>query len=774
MAKSNARSSSSSDRRPNPTRKHPPSTSSKAPPVEALTTEGMKLGVDVEKEAWRYLCRWYKSGLDKTVKEIIRAQSSGSSHQLVQRYIRFLLARGGGASFTPPRDVWLVWQSHMLRPGKYAYHCLKLTGKVISHAFEHDLPGGGEGDDDDANRKLDNAECRSIAEGLQKVITDELMGILATEALAKDWAFFDDLLTNFDKCGITNIRGHVTSDVAKDCPDIGWLMEGLHELYLKYLQLTHKYGSDVTPTLEIDWLWHTHLLHPTSYADDCQKMFKTNIGHRPFTADDAGSIPAKHALSTSLWTKHCGNSPAELITQLIRKHNKRETAVPKRDEVAQLDAMGFHDRGTSLQALEATDFDVNGAANLLIEWQKEGRTPPTRRGKAKGALRGTSTGSGHKGAGGSVKAPPIGEVGVTRSEYERRRDYVDWVAAHSSPVLEMTTFLKCQKSAARMLNEGSGEPVQGLMSLPVDVMYRTLRRDEWQVGGTIAYCGCECPECRQLLVREEIPGGLALACGCEGSVCQCGRKVDRQRREMPGPDHRGKLMWWCGTCGCAKCGKLPSTCKCDEDRCCRCCSCFLPKAVVRTQDGLRIPFSSLKEGEFIATGQSPSSPPISGSFGCQAAYRRVTKVWKCPVPGGRVDSYWRGPSGGGVTTGHPVWDQEQWRRPEELVADGLWRVETQPVDFVYTIELEGHEDTVEVGGVVCAALGAYCGPSFGWNIFTRKTQRCDKSDCLLCDQVVLLKQASVDFAHIGEDALAVRYPPVVMKVGRRQCSWMAK
>eukprot|EP00386_Alphamonas_edax_P007221 GDKI01023974.1.p1 GENE.GDKI01023974.1~~GDKI01023974.1.p1 ORF type:complete len:196 (-),score=64.29 GDKI01023974.1:22-609(-) len=129
-----------------------------------------------------------------------------------------------------------------------------------------------------------------------------------------------------------------------------------------------------------------------------------------------------------------------------------------------------------------------------------------------------------------------------------------------------------------------------------------------------------------------------------------------------------------------------------------------------------------------------------------APHRTVSRVWRCPV-GNTIAVYdltphTLGGEGSGrssstptstaageeerqrclLTEGHPVWDakQNRWRRAEELASS----VSYERHEYVYTLELDGHEDTVEVGGVVCAALGVYCGPDFGWNLFTRKTMAC--------------------------------------------------
>ena len=80
----------------------------------------------------------------------------------------------------------------------------------------------------------------------------------------------------------------------------------------------------------------------------------------------------------------------------------------------------------------------------------------------------------------------------------------------------------------------------------------------------------------------------------------------------------------------------------------------------------------------------------------------------------------------------------------------------------YTLELEGHVDTVLVGAqreasVVCAALGVYCGESFGWNIFTRKTKPCQKWPA--CDKCHVAVMPALDFTNVTSDMLKQLYKP---------------
>ena len=130
-------------------------------------------------------------------------------------------------------------------------------------------------------------------------------------------------------------------------------------------------------------------------------------------------------------------------------------------------------------------------------------------------------------------------------------------------------------------------------------------------------------------------------------------------------------------------------------------------------------------------------------------YRRVTRIWETMVGNfvktATLSSECR------LTLGHPVLSHGQWCKPEDVAV---------PCDTfeeaVYTVELEGHVDTILIGDVVCAALGVYCGEDFGWNIFTRKTVRCDRQPCSKCKLAVV---EDIDFATVDASMMSERYQP---------------
>lgn len=149
----------------------------------------------------------------------------------------------------------------------------------------------------------------------------------------------------------------------------------------------------------------------------------------------------------------------------------------------------------------------------------------------------------------------------------------------------------------------------------------------------------------------------------------------------------------------------------------------------------------LREGDMVRTGSSVESEK----------YRQISRIWRCAA--GPTETVEVEP-GCKLTVGHPVRVNGSWCRPETCKAPSCSFEE-----HVYTLELEGHVDTVLVGSdgaaVVCAALGVYCGEAFGWNIFTRKTRPCRRwPDCDKC-RVAVMPQ--LDFANVTSHMLVKRY-----------------
>lgn len=203
------------------------------------------------------------------------------------------------------------------------------------------------------------------------------------------------------------------------------------------------------------------------------------------------------------------------------------------------------------------------------------------------------------------------------------------------------------------------------------------------------------------------------------------------RKEKPPPPPPPRASW-------------DGNCHCTHGRC------FTPDSVVRVlQGGVEVKrfFKEVKVGDMVRTG-----PGEGLGF-----FRRVQRVWKhLPHPSDEPLPAYDLAEGCRITIGHPALVNGIWRRPETICKE-IASFET----VVYQLEVEGHIDTVLVGsssGVVCALLGCYCGEDFGWNVFTRKTVRCDNQPCKKCSKAYIPGH-TFDHTKITSRMLEARYEP---------------
>jgi len=59
--------------------------------------------------------------------------------------------------------------------------------------------------------------------------------------------------------------------------------------YKNFLYLSKKYSQHaLTPTQQIDEIWHAHILYTQDYHEACNKIFGYYLHHRPFHKEEGG------------------------------------------------------------------------------------------------------------------------------------------------------------------------------------------------------------------------------------------------------------------------------------------------------------------------------------------------------------------------------------------------------------------------------------------------------------------------------------------------------
>ncbi len=78
----------------------------------------------------------------------------------------------------------------------------------------------------------------------------------------------------------------------------GWLKEEaleIIELYKRFLFLEKKYGDrfQLAPTIEIDQVWHAHILYTKEYHHQCLQLFGKYIHHQPEETMSPSTLDSK-------------------------------------------------------------------------------------------------------------------------------------------------------------------------------------------------------------------------------------------------------------------------------------------------------------------------------------------------------------------------------------------------------------------------------------------------------------------------------------------------
>ena len=79
--------------------------------------------------------------------------------------------------------------------------------------------------------------------------------------------------------------------------------------YKNYLYLKRKYGDDfkLPPSLEIDEIWHNHILHTKEYHQDCQAIFGEYLHHRPSREGDGENLQTLFDKTQALYKTEFGD-----------------------------------------------------------------------------------------------------------------------------------------------------------------------------------------------------------------------------------------------------------------------------------------------------------------------------------------------------------------------------------------------------------------------------------------------------------------------------------
>lgn len=97
------------------------------------------------------------------------------------------------------------------------------------------------------------------------------------------------------------------------------------EVYRKWLWLVRKYGGEyqaLPPSIEIDEIWHHHILDTLKYSEDCKAVFGQFLHHYPYFGmrghNDFLDLNSSFEITMMLYEKEYGEKmPSFLIEETV-------------------------------------------------------------------------------------------------------------------------------------------------------------------------------------------------------------------------------------------------------------------------------------------------------------------------------------------------------------------------------------------------------------------------------------------------------------------------
>ncbi|EYC04502.1 hypothetical protein Y032_0087g2048 [Ancylostoma ceylanicum] len=75
------------------------------------------------------------------------------------------------------------------------------------------------------------------------------------------------------------------------------------------MQAAHP-DMNVIPPLDVHWVWHTHMLSPLHYQEDCEKLCGKVIDHKLLSSDE---IQKRYESSVRAWDTYCSPEPYDFL-----------------------------------------------------------------------------------------------------------------------------------------------------------------------------------------------------------------------------------------------------------------------------------------------------------------------------------------------------------------------------------------------------------------------------------------------------------------------------
>ncbi|CAN8288534.1 unnamed protein product [Cochlearia groenlandica] len=186
-------------------------------------------------------------------------------------------------SLVPPLDCEWIWHCHRLNPVRYRSDCEQLYGKILDNYGT-------------VSSTNESGSFKSETENLWKILYPmEPYNIDFDKAIwkPKDISSLEKWVT-YDLVAAVKRQSSFYSRVLTTHVDSGSIMEEAISRYKSFIYLikrNREMSMEIigVPTCDIDLIWHTHQLNPSSYYNDLEKIFGNILQHD----DDVNIVESK-------------------------------------------------------------------------------------------------------------------------------------------------------------------------------------------------------------------------------------------------------------------------------------------------------------------------------------------------------------------------------------------------------------------------------------------------------------------------------------------------
>lgn len=247
----------------------------------------------------RYLNLWLP--LVYTVKEGANEEDNGSPDHLL-----------------PPPDISWLWHVHRLAPQEYIPYC---RNHFRGHILEASPPFvlQWEKDDEEVVEGKGVIDAASTTRALwtrlypdepfflvtERIQSEDKYGVEAGDGIKFETVTSNNTADGFDLIGSAIRQASFLWQISGErYEDQDFLEEGLLN-YHRFLQMKpHASNMILVPTLQIDLLWHTHMLTNMSlYVEDCTKIMGGMLTHDDSQSDrsEGGILETSYHATAKLW-----------------------------------------------------------------------------------------------------------------------------------------------------------------------------------------------------------------------------------------------------------------------------------------------------------------------------------------------------------------------------------------------------------------------------------------------------------------------------------------